>query len=168
MARLKNGVVFFSNIRNNGASGEGLRGIITLCGSTKFKTQYEQVNRVLELNDWVVLTVASYYHREKSSALRTWIERNKGRLDRLHLAKIELSQAIVVIDVGGYIGSSTRSEIRHARETGKSIFYLSDNSWLRLCSDQGVGRMSKENSTKGARNVRGRKRKVLVASISDH
>src|SRR5579872_140785 len=63
-----------------------LRGIVTLCGSTRFKEEYETVNRILELNDWIVLTVASYYHSEKDASLRKWIERNKVKLDKLHLA----------------------------------------------------------------------------------
>jgi len=109
-----------------------LKGIITICGSTRFKKEYERVNRVLELNDWVVLTVASYYHRERNRSIRSWIEKNKKQLDRLHLGKIDISQAIVVIDVGGYIGTSTRSEIEHARKRNKPIYFWSDNSWMKL------------------------------------
>lgn len=109
-----------------------LKGILTICGSTRFKKEFEEVNRVLELNDWVVLTVASYYHSEKDRALRKWIEQNKKQLDDLHLAKIELSQAIVVIDVNGYIGSSTKNEIRHAKLLDKPVYFWSDKSWLSL------------------------------------
>jgi uncharacterized protein YkuJ len=109
-----------------------LKGLVTICGSTRFKKEFEEVNRVLELNDWVVLTVASYYHSEEDTALRKWIERNKEQLDKLHLVKIELSQAIVVIDVGHYIGPSTASEIKHAKDLNKQIFYWSDKSWLTL------------------------------------
>jgi len=109
-----------------------MRGIITLCGSTRFKKEFEEVNRTLELNDWIVLTVASYYHSERSEPLRNWIERNKKQLDRLHLVKIELSQAVVVIDVGRYVGKSTAAEIRHAKKLEKPIYYWSDKSWLEL------------------------------------
>jgi hypothetical protein len=113
-----------------------LRGIVTLCGSTRFKEEYETVNRILELNDWIVLTVASYYHSEKDASLRKWIERNKVKLDKLHLAKIEISQAIVVVDVDGYIGKSTRSEIRHAKQRNKVVLYWSDESWKKLVSEE--------------------------------
>jgi uncharacterized protein YkuJ len=112
-----------------------MRGIITLCGSTRFKEEFEEVNRTLELNDWVVLTVASYYHSENNRSLRTWIEHNKRQLDKLHLVKIELSQAIVVIDVDKYIGKSTRSEIRHAKQLEKPIYYWSNKSWLALTKE---------------------------------
>ncbi|SRR5579875_292428 len=109
-----------------------MKGIVTLCGSTRFKDEYEQVNRILELNDWIVLTVASYYHKEKDQSLRRWIEKNKSKLDKLHLAKIELSQAVIVLDVGGYVGSSTGSEIRHAKKRNKPVYYWSDGSWKSL------------------------------------
>ncbi|MHB1909223.1 MAG: hypothetical protein ACYCQJ_10205 [Nitrososphaerales archaeon] len=112
-----------------------MRGIITICGSTRFKKEYEEVNRVLELNDWIVLTVASYYHSEKDHALRKWIERNKKQLDNLHLAKIDVSQGIVVIDVGSYVGKSTSQEIKHAKQLGKQIYYWSNSSWLELAKE---------------------------------
>ena len=112
-----------------------MRGIIALCGSTRFKKEFEEVNRILELNDWIVLTVASYYHSETDESLRGWIERNKEQLDKLHLTKVELSQAIVVIDVDNYIGSSTTNEMEHANELNKKIFYWSDKSWLALAQN---------------------------------
>lgn len=113
-----------------------MRGIITLGGSTKFKEEFEEVNRILELNDWIVLTVASYYHSEKDGELRKWIELNKKQLDALHLVKIELSQAIVVIDVNKYVGNSTQAEILHAKELEKPVYYWSDKSWLSLVSSK--------------------------------
>ena len=90
------------------------------------------MNRILELNDWIVLTVASYYHCEEDDSLRKWIEQNKEQLDKLHLVKVELSQAIVVIDVDHYVGSSTANEIDHAKELNKEIYFWSDKSWLAL------------------------------------
>lgn len=112
-----------------------MKGIITLCGSTKFRKQYEIVNRVLELNDWAVLTVASYYHCERSPKIRNWIRDNKKKLDRLHIEKIDISQAIVVIDVDGYVGQSTKSEIKHAKKSNKPVYYWSDNSWNQLVKE---------------------------------
>lgn len=105
---------------------------MTLCGSTRFQKEYEKVNRELELYDWAVFSVASYYHNEKNPELRKWILRNKSSLDSLHLAKINLSQAIVVIDVGGYTGKSTKAEIAHAKQRNKPVYYWSDNSWTKL------------------------------------
>ena len=48
----------------------------------------------------------------------------KMALDELHKRKIDLADRVLVLNVGGYIGDSTRSEIRHAQEIGKPIDYL--------------------------------------------
>ena len=45
-------------------------------------------------------------------------------LDDMHKAKISMADEIFVINVGGYIGSSTRSEIEYAKATGKAVQYL--------------------------------------------
>jgi hypothetical protein len=70
---------------------------------------------VLELSDWCVFTVASFYHSEKDLKLRSWIRRNKRQLDKLHLAKIDISQAIVVVDVGDTLASRQSKRLRTPR-----------------------------------------------------
>ena len=45
-------------------------------------------------------------------------------LDDMHKRKIDMADEIFVINVGGYIGSSTRSEIEYATATGKAVKYL--------------------------------------------
>jgi hypothetical protein len=45
-------------------------------------------------------------------------------LDDMHKRKIDMADEIFVINVGGYIGSSTRSEIEYATATGKTVNYL--------------------------------------------
>jgi hypothetical protein len=45
-------------------------------------------------------------------------------LDDMHKRKIDMADEIYVINVGGYIGNSTRSEIEYAKLTGKPILYL--------------------------------------------
>lgn len=45
-------------------------------------------------------------------------------LDELHFRKIDISSEILVINVGGYIGESTRNEIDYAYLKGKSVCYL--------------------------------------------
>ena len=81
-----------------------MKGIITLCGSTKFKEQFEEVNRRLTWSGWVVLSVGSFHHSEKDHDIAGQIIARKVKLDRLHKEKIAMSQAVVVINVGGYIG----------------------------------------------------------------
>lgn len=48
----------------------------------------------------------------------------KTMLDELHKRKIDLSDEILVLNVGGYIGESTRSEINYAEAHGKPVKYL--------------------------------------------
>jgi hypothetical protein len=47
-------------------------------------------------------------------------------LDRLHLEKIALADELLIIDVKGYIGESTRNEIAYAMALGKRVRFLSD------------------------------------------
>ena len=45
-------------------------------------------------------------------------------LDEMHRQKIDMSDEIYVINLGGYIGESTKSEIEYAQEKKKKISYL--------------------------------------------
>lgn len=91
---------------------------ITLCGSTKFRAEYELWNKRLTLAGFLVYSVSGFGHSGD-----TFTTEEKERLDAVHLAKIDASHAIVVINPGGYIGSSTRNEINHARCHGKAVFF---------------------------------------------
>ncbi len=49
----------------------------------------------------------------------------KVLLDYVHMKKIELSDVVFVLDVGGYIGESTAREIQLSTALGKVVRYLS-------------------------------------------
>ena len=101
---------------------------LTLCGSTKFRAEYELWNKRLTLAGFLVYSVSGFGH---SGDIFT--EEEKARLDQIHLAKIDASHAIVVLNVGGYVGESTAREIAHAKATGKPVYYLEgDNIIYRL------------------------------------
>ena len=53
-----------------------------------------------------------------------WTPGTKEMLDNMHKRKIDMADAIYVINVGGYIGESTRSEIEYALRNGKKVMYL--------------------------------------------
>ena len=93
--------------------------IITLCGSTRFKDYFLEVNAVLTLNGWIVLMPGVFGHADNIE----WTEEVKKKLDELHLKKIRLSNAIFVLNIGGYIGQSTAHEIEYAESIGVPIFY---------------------------------------------
>lgn len=93
--------------------------IITLCGSTRFKEDFERVNRELTLAGHIVFAPGVFGHSGD-----TITDEQKVMLDDLHRRKIDMSNAIYVIDKGGYIGSSTKSEIAYAAATGKSVMFM--------------------------------------------
>jgi hypothetical protein len=91
-------------------------GKITLCGSTKFKDEYELWNKRLSLAGFLVYSVAGFGHSGD-----TFTAEEKIRLDEIHMAKIDQSHAIVVVG-DGYVGESTLSEIKHALSTNKRVY----------------------------------------------
>ena len=95
--------------------------VITLCGSTRFKEQFMEAQKRLTLEGNIVISVGLFGH---SGDQEVWTEGTKEMLDDMHKRTIDLADAIFVINVGGYIGESTRSEIDYARRHGKQIRYL--------------------------------------------
>ena len=94
--------------------------IITLIGSTKFKDDFIKVKEQLTLQGFIVLSlgVFSQYDNIKLS------EDQLNMLADIQNKKIEMADEIFVINVGGYIGDSTRSEIQYAKMHGKKVNYL--------------------------------------------
>ena len=97
--------------------------VITLCGSTRFKDQFIEAQKRLTLEGNIVISVGLFGH---SGDYEVWSEGTKEMLDDMHKRKIEMADEIFVINVGGYIGSSTKSEIDFAKRTGKTVRYLED------------------------------------------
>jgi hypothetical protein len=95
--------------------------IITLCGSTKFKDEFITEQKRLTLEGNIVISVGLFGHTGDEEV---WLEKTKMMLDDMHKRKIDLADEIYVINVGGYIGGSTRSEIEYALNTGKTVKYL--------------------------------------------
>ena len=96
--------------------------VITLCGSTRFKEDFERVNRELTLAGNIVISVGCFGH-----AGDIFTEEQKTMLDDIHKRKIDMADAIYVINKDGYIGSSTKSEIQYALKTGKQIIFMEDD-----------------------------------------
>jgi hypothetical protein len=94
--------------------------IITLCGSTKFKELFFAVAKELTLAGNIVLMPMVFHHTDNDELT----EEQKIRLDNLHKLKINMSDAIYVINYGGYIGKSTYGEIDWASKLNKQIFFL--------------------------------------------
>ena len=95
--------------------------VITLCGSTRFREQYMEVQKRLTLEGSIVISVGLFGH---SGDEEVWKPGTKEMLDDMHLRKIDMADEIFVINVDGYIGESTRREIVYAEKTGKKVNYL--------------------------------------------
>lgn len=102
--------------------------VITLCGSTRFKDAFMETQKRLTLEGNIVISVGLFGH---SGDQEVWENLDEGTLtttkkmlDDMHLRKIDMADEIFVINVGGYIGNSTRSEIAYAKATGKTIRFL--------------------------------------------
>lgn len=96
--------------------------VITICGSSRFKDEMMQVAKQLTLQNHIVLMPMVFHHTD-GDELTT---EQKLSLDNLHKQKIDMSDAIFVVDVDKYIGESTWSEIDWARRHNKQIFFLSE------------------------------------------
>lgn len=99
--------------------------IICLCGSTRFIETFAIRTWELEREGFIVLgctllplsycKVASHFGEATGT---------KAQCDALHLRKIDLADEVLVLNVGGYIGESTRNEIAYAESHGKPVKYL--------------------------------------------
>ena len=97
--------------------------IVCLCGSTRFMEAFHAAGWELTLLGHIVLTVGVCKHAEDHGA-EALGDDVAERLDELHKRKIDLADRIFVLNVGGYVGDSTRSEIDYATATGKRVTYL--------------------------------------------
>ena len=104
--------------------------IITLCGSTRFKNEFMEVQKQLTLEGNIVISVGLFGHSGDSEVWENMDEgtltKTKEMLDDMHKRKIDMADEIFVINVGGYIGDSTHSEIDYAVKHGKKVRYLED------------------------------------------
>lgn len=100
---------------------EGKYKVITLCGSTRFKDAFYDAQKRLTLEGNIVISVGLFGHAGDEEV---WKPGVKEMLDDIHLRKIDMADEIFVINVGGYIGESTRREIDYATKTGKTVSYL--------------------------------------------
>ena len=96
-----------------------MRKIVTLCASFRFWSEMQVTAERLELEKgWVVLSPVPHVLD------RALTEQETALLGELHRSKIDLSDAIFVVNVGGYVGRAVAAEIEYAKQKGKEIMYL--------------------------------------------
>lgn len=94
--------------------------VVCLCGSSRFRAEHDVATRDLTMAGRIVLGLGTFSHSDGT----VLSDAEKAMLDKLHLAKIDLADEVVVVSPGGYIGASTAAEIAYAEKIGKPVRYL--------------------------------------------
>lgn len=94
--------------------------IITVCGSSRFKKEILKAARDLALAGNTVLAPTVFHHMEEEDLPKEVLL----QLDNSHKEKIEMSDAIFVVNVNKYIGESTFGEIDWAQRKKKQVYFL--------------------------------------------
>jgi len=97
--------------------GRSLPEVVTVCGSTRFKGETQAAILELEREGKAVFSVGGFMHADRIPTP----DAEKAGFDALHKAKIEMSDAIYVVNVDGYVGQSTASEIMLAWRLGLPV-----------------------------------------------
>lgn len=123
-------------MRAKSAHSSGYLPPVTVClvGSTRFTYAYREANLRETLDGKIVLTIGC---DTKSDEMLYLTLEDKTRLDVLHLCKIDKADEVLVLNVGGYVGESTRREIEYAMRLGKQLRWLEppDDALLQLVAN---------------------------------
>lgn len=101
--------------------------VVVLCGSTRFSHAFREANLRETLAGRIVLSIGCDMRSDGelfADLTEDAIAKIKADLDELHKRKIDLADEVLVLNIGGYVGDSTRSEIEYARAQGKPVRWL--------------------------------------------
>ncbi len=99
--------------------------IVCLCGSTRFSEAFHEANLRETLVGKIVLSIGCDFKSDTDLLLAGQLTpEDKERLDELHLRKIDLADEVLILNVGGYVGESTKREIAYAQRHGKYLRWL--------------------------------------------
>ncbi|MFX1419489.1 MAG: hypothetical protein ACFE9N_11270 [Promethearchaeota archaeon] len=96
---------------------------IYLVGSAKFKDSFIKIESILQIihNKLVSICSLDGLLNKKSFSFKEW-----KKLQEVALKKLHFQEAILVIDIDGYIGEHTTEEIDYFKKNiQKPIYYLS-------------------------------------------
>ena len=97
--------------------------IICLCGSVRFKKDFEEADWAFTMSGDIVVQPGCWNHAQFHEDNK-YMQDCKVSLDKLHKKKIDLADMVYIINKDGYIGESTRSEIEYAESKNKWIAYM--------------------------------------------
>lgn len=96
--------------------------IITVCGSLRFMKEIMGITERMDLQGNCMLSMIYPARSNKED----YTDEEIIMLNKMHRERIKLSDAILVVNVDNYIGSSTKSEIEFAKSLNKEIIYYTD------------------------------------------
>jgi hypothetical protein len=105
--------------------------IVCLCGSTRFVDEFNRQRKTLTEAGEIVLSIEVVTTQARQDDPQHANPELKARLDALHLRKIDLADYVLFLNVGGYMGESTRRELAYARASGKEIRFLESEAGVR-------------------------------------
>jgi len=98
--------------------------VICLCGSTRFREEFDKVNAQLTLDGYIVLAPGVWAHSDPEHAkMLEGHPELKFQLDKLHYRKIDMAGQVRIIVVDDYFSPSTLAEIEYAASQRKPITY---------------------------------------------
>lgn len=113
----------WDRVKRRTRTGPSRPKVVCLCGSTRFKAVWYEQTKRLTYEGIIVLGVGDLNPNRPDTNELIDAEL-KAKLDELHLRKIDAADEVLVLNVGGYIGDSTRREIEYATKLGKPVRYL--------------------------------------------
>lgn len=96
--------------------------VITVCGSLRFMKEIMEITEKMDLQGNCMLSIVYPTKPDKAD----YTDEEKAILGKMHKERIKISDAILVVNVDNYIGSSTKSEIEFAKSLNKEIIYYTD------------------------------------------
>lgn len=108
--------------------------VTTLCGSTRFGEAQRLAQAHLTMMGRIIIPCGFYGHVDDPEGFKFLCDDGdeakpaKQLVDQLHFRKIDISDGIYIVNVGGYVGSSTRREIRYARNRDKTIEWMFEDA----------------------------------------
>ena len=120
------------------------RVVVCLCGSTRFRTEIAEANRVATMAGKIVLAPGVFSHAGDPIT-----DEDKVRLDRLHFEKIDMADEVLVVNPGGYIGEGALREIEYAERTRKPVNYTHNVAVERAAEGRPLEPLVRPLSTKG-------------------
>lgn len=112
---------------NEKPSGGDRPTVVCLCGSTRFWRQFQRSSLEETMAGRIVLSIGAATGTDDEhfgNLPPEEYDRVKGMLDELHLRKIDLADEVLILNVGDYVGESTRRELFYARTNGKRVRWL--------------------------------------------